>query len=147
MTKLSKSIEIEASPEEVFNFINDTEKMNKAHGGFTKGEYTSEGPVDVGTMMHMVGTQGGSKMEWDMEVTEFVKNNKVVTHTDKPSKMTNSLILEPTDKGTKLTHEVEYELPYSFLGKIIDKIKVSKDVKKELELWLPNAKKAIEESS
>ena len=144
MTKLSKSIEIEASPEEVFNFVNDTEKMNKAHGGFTKGEYTTKGPVGVGTIMHMSGTHGGSKMEWDMEVTEFVKNKKVVTHTDKPSKMTNTLILDPTDKGTMLTHVAEYEVPYSFLGKIIDKIKVSKDVKKELEMWLPNAKNAIE---
>ena len=144
MTKLSKSIEIEASPEEVFNFVNDTEKMNKAHGGFTKGEYTTKGPVGVGSIMHMSGTHGGSKMEWDMEVTEFVKNKKVVTHADKPSKMTNSLILEPTDKGTMLTHEVEYEVPYSILGKIIDKVKVSKDVKKELEMWLPNAKNAIE---
>jgi hypothetical protein len=92
----------------------------------------------------MVGKQGGSKMKWDMEVTEFVKNKKVVTHTDKPSSMTNTLILEPTDKGTKLTHEVEYELPYSILGKVIDKLKVSKDVKKELNMWLPNAKKALE---
>jgi uncharacterized protein YndB with AHSA1/START domain len=145
VTKLSKSIEIEASPEEVFNFIIDTEKMNKAHGGFTKGEYTSKGPVGLGTIMHMVGKHGGSNMEWDMEVTEFVKNKKFTTHTDKPSKMTNSLILEPTDMGTKLTHEVEYELPYSILGKIIDKLKVSRDVKKELEMWLPNTKKALEE--
>jgi len=144
VTKLSKSIEIEASPEEVFNFINDTEKMNKAHGGFTKGEYTSKGPVGVGTIMHMVGTHGGPKTEWDMEVTEFVKNKKVTTHTDKPSKMTNSLILEPTDKGTKLTHEIEYELPYSILGKVIDKLKVSKNLKKEMDMWLPNAKQALE---
>ena len=144
MTKLSKSIEIEASPEEVFNFVNDTEKMNKVHGGLTKGEYTSKGPVGVGTTMHMVGMHGGSKDEWDMEITEFVKNKKVVTHTDKPASLTNTLILEPTEKGTKLTHEIEYELPYSILGKIIDKVKVSKDVKKELEMWLPNAKNAIE---
>ena len=144
MGKLAKSIEIEASPEEVFNFINDTEKMNKAHGGLTKGEYTSKGPVGVGSIMHMVGTQSGSKMEFDMEVTEFVKNKKVTTHTDKPSKMTNSLILEPTDKGTRLTHEIEYELPYSILGKVIDKLKVSKNLKKEMDVWLPNAKQALE---
>jgi hypothetical protein len=76
-----------------------------------------------------------------------VKNKKIVMHTDKPSKMTNTLILEPTEKGTLLTHEIEYKLPYSFLGKIIDKVSVSKDVKKELEQWLPNAKKALEEWS
>ena len=121
--------------------------MNKAHGGFTKVEYTSKGPVGMGTIMHMNGSHDGLKMEWDMEVTEFVKNKKFTTHTDKPSKMTNSLILEPTDKGTMLTHEVEYEVPYSILGMVIDKLKVSKDVKKELEMCLPKAKKAFEEES
>ena len=145
MAKLTTSIEIEASPEKVFNFLNDIEKMNKAHGGFTKGEYTSKGPVGLGTTMHMVAPHGGSKMQFCMEVTEFVKNKKIVMHTDKPSSMTNTLILEPTEKGTLLTHEIEYKLPYSFLGKIIDKVSVSKDVKKELEQWLPNAKKALEE--
>ena len=88
MAKLTKSIEIEASPEKVFNFLNDIEKMNKAHGGFTKGEYTSKGPVGLGTTMHMVAPHGGSKMQFCMEVTEFVKNKKIVMHTDKPSMMT-----------------------------------------------------------
>ena len=144
MGQLTKSIEIEVSPEEAFNFINDTEKMNKAHEGFTKAEYTSKGPVGVGTTMHFVGTHGGSKMEWDMEVTEFVKNKKVTTHTEKPANMTNFLTLEPTTKGTKLTHSVDYELPYSILGKLIDKLKVSKDINKELTFWLENAKKVLE---
>jgi uncharacterized protein YndB with AHSA1/START domain len=144
VTKIEKSIEIAASPEEVFNFINDTEKMNKAHAGFTKAEYTSKGPIGVGTTMHFVGTHGGSKNEWDMEVTEFVNNKKVTTHTEKPANMTNFLTLEPTTKGTKLTHSVDYELPYSILGKVIDKLKVSKNLKKEMDVWLPNAKKALE---
>ena len=58
--------------------------------------------------------------------------------------MVNSWTFEPTAKGTKLTFSMDYEVPYSVLGKVIDKLKVSKDVKKELNMWLPNAKKALE---
>ena len=142
MGKYTKSIEIEASPEEVFNFVNDTEKMNKAHEGITKVEYTSKGPVGVGTIGHFVSKAG----EFDAEITEFVKNKKVTYHTIEASKfkLTGSFILEPTTKGTKLTNSFDYELPYSILGKLIGKFKVSKELDKETTLWLGNAKKALE---
>ena len=42
MAKLTKSIEIEASPEKVFAFVNDPKKMNDAMKGWAEGEYTSK---------------------------------------------------------------------------------------------------------
>jgi len=146
MTKLTKSIEIEASPEKVFAFINDQEKMNELSKGSSEGEYTSKGPVGVGTTLHYVGKAGGSTAEWDMEITEFVKNKKVSMRTIGASKfkMQGSHILEPTATGTKLTNTMDYELPYSVLGKIVDKLRVSKDIEKMMEKELRDIKKAIE---
>ena len=146
MTKLTKSIEIEASPEKVFTLINDLKKMNALSKGFAEGEYISKGPVGVGTTMHYVAKAGGQQSEHDMEVTEFVKNNKVVAHTIGASKlkMQMSYTLEPTAKGTKLTFSVDYELPYSILGKIVDKLRVSKDMEKSIERMLRNTKNALE---
>ena len=142
MGKLTKSIEIEASPEEVFNFINDAEKMNKAHEGVTEIEYTCKGPVGVGTTAHFVRKEGA----FDAEITEFVKNKKVSWHTIGASKfkIALSFTLEPTTKGTKMTNSMDYELPYSILGKLIDKLSVSKNADKEATLWMENAKKALE---
>src|SRR3990170_3081660 len=110
MGKLTKSVEIEASPEKVFTFINDTKKMNDAMKGLVEGERTSEGPVGVGTTMHHVGVAGGQQAEWDTEVTEFVKNKKVALRTIGASKfkMTSSEALEPTTKGTKFTFSMDY---------------------------------------
>jgi len=141
--KLTKSIEIEASPEKVFTFINDMKKMNEAGKGFVEGEDTSEGPVGVGSTVHFVTASG---MEYDVEVTEFVKNKKKASRTIGAGKvkMTQSWTLEPTAKGTKLTYNTEYELPYSYLGKLIDKLKVSKDLEKEVGKMLENIKKALE---
>jgi carbon monoxide dehydrogenase subunit G len=145
VAKLTKSVEIEASPEKVFTFANDLKKMNDAMKGWAEGESTSEA-VGVGTKMHYVGVAGGSTAEWDMEVTEFVKNKKVAMRTIGASKfkMTNSWTLEPTAKGTKCTFSMEYEVPYSILGKLVDKLKVSKDMEKSMNKMLENMKKALE---
>ncbi len=145
MGKLTKSIEIEASPEKVFTFINDMKKMNGAMEGWAEGESTSK-VVGVGATMHYVGVAGGSTAEWDMEVTEFVKNKKIASRTIGASKfkMTSSEALEPTTKGTKFTFSMDYEVPYSILGKLVDKLKVSKDMEKSMSKMLENMKKALE---
>jgi carbon monoxide dehydrogenase subunit G len=146
MTKLTKSIEIEASPEEVFAFLLDKEKMNEAGKGFSQFEYTSKGPVGVGTSKHYVTGSEGSTMEFDSEVIEFVKNKKMVSHTIGASKFkgTDSFTLEPTAKGTKLTYSLDYELPYSVLGKLINKVSVQKKMEKGIINALENGKKALE---
>lgn len=146
MTKLTKSIEIEASPEKVFDFVTDMEKLNEITKGFQEIEITSKGPIGVGTTGHIVGKAGGSQMELDMEITEFEKNKKVSMRTIGASKLKAQMsdILEPTAKGTKLTRTSDYELPYSILGKIIDKLRVSKDMEKSMEKVLRDTKKALE---
>jgi carbon monoxide dehydrogenase subunit G len=146
VAKITKSIEIEASPEKVFAFMLDMEKMNQLTKGVIEGEYTSKGPVGVGTTMHMIGKAGGSQAEWDMEITEFERNKKTRSRTIGASKfkMQSSSTLEPTAKGTKLTTTMEYELPYSIIGKIVDKLRVSKDLEKASEKNLSAMKKALE---
>ena len=146
MGKLTKSIEIEASPEKVFTFWCDDKKMSEAGKGFGEVEYTSKGPVGVGTTAHHIGKIGGQVREWDSEITEFVKNKKVSGRSIGASKekMTDSWTFEPTAKGTKLVVSMDYEVPYSILGKAIDKLKLSKDLDKAMGKLLEGVKKALE---
>ena len=77
MTKLTNTIEIEASPEKVFDLRNATIKnMNEASKGLAEVEMTSKGPIGVGQQCTLLGAAGGSTAEMDLEVTEFVKNKK-----------------------------------------------------------------------
>jgi carbon monoxide dehydrogenase subunit G len=119
MTKVTKSIEIAASPDKVFAFLLNNEKMNETSKGFSKFEYISSGPVGVGTKMHYVTGSGGSTMEFDSEVIEFVRNEKFVSHTMGASKFKGeaSITLEPIAKGTRPNHSMDCEMPYSVLGK------------------------------
>jgi len=54
------------------------------------------------------------------------------------------MTLEPTTKGTKLMYSMDNEPPYSILGKVIDKLRVSKDIEKSMEKQLGNIEKALE---
>lgn len=146
MGKVTKSIEIEASPEKVFAFILDSKKLNETSKGSLEMEPTSKGPVGVGSTSHWVATAGGTQSEWDMEITEFVKNKKMVARTIGASKFKLTLLstLEPTAKGTKFSYSMDYELPYSLLGKLVDKLKVGKDMEKNIGAMMENMKKALE---
>ena len=151
MGKVTKSIEIEASPEKVFAFMCDLEKMNEITKGshtssFVESVYTSKGPIGVGTTRHTVGKFGGQRAEFDMEITEFEKNKKLSIRTIGSSKFKwhGTDVLETTAKGTKLTSNIDYEPPYSVIGKIIDKLWVHKDIEKGIERSLNDMKKALE---
>ena len=146
MTKMTKSIEVAASPEKVFAFLTDIEKLNEIAKGDVEFKQTSKGPWKVGTTIHWISKQSGSHMEADMEVTEFEKNKKATISTVKTSKLKlkQTCTVEPIAKGTKLTYIADYTMPYSILGKIIDKLKVQKDTEKSIDRQLMDAKKALE---
>ena len=42
--------------------------------------------------------------------------------------------LKPTQAGTELFYVMEYKLPYSIIGKIIDKLVVGREIEKEEDL-------------
>jgi hypothetical protein len=143
--KLTTSSEVEASPEKVFAFA-ISERMNDVWKEWYEAKWTSEGPVGVGSIGHFKGNPNFIKGEWDMEVTEFVKNKKFTMRTigKSPMNVTTSLVLEPTTKGTKVTYLADYKLPYSVLGKLIDKVKVGKDMEKQAKEMSEKFKKTIE---
>jgi hypothetical protein len=70
MGKITKSIEIEASPEKVSALLLDVEKMNELNKGFVERKQTSKGPFGVGSPIHHVVKGSGQQVEMDVEVTE-----------------------------------------------------------------------------
>ena len=148
MTKLTVSREIQASPEQVFAFV-ISERMNEVWGEWMKGKWDSEGPVGVGTKGHF-DTKGtlASFGRLNGEVVEFEENKKMTMHTkDAKGKMdtTDSLIFEPTGTGTKATYITDYKVPYSVFGKLMDKVKISRDMENMHVKMLENLKNVLEQ--
>lgn len=149
MTRIEKSIVIEAPVEKVFDFVTNFDNFAKTQPPEMEMTVLSrdKGPPDrVGFKVKVRGKFGGQVLEVEEEVTELVKNKRHV-HRQKSGtlkKMEATNLFEPTEKGTKYTLIVEYELPYSLLGKIVDKLKVRKDMEKSLDYSMKKTKELIE---
>jgi uncharacterized membrane protein len=129
----------------VFAKVGDFEGMIEWADGLEECKITSKKRKGVGVTFHQVAMVGGTRTESDAEVTEWIENERIdVRSTAGNITFFGSNILKPVTGGTELTLVANYEMPYSILGKIIDKLKVSKEVEKGLESGNQNLKNLLE---
>ncbi|KON32598.1 MAG: hypothetical protein AC479_07180, partial [miscellaneous Crenarchaeota group-6 archaeon AD8-1] len=108
-------------------------------------EWTTKEKDVPGAIAHGYVEIAGIKSEADIQVIEVVKNEKRSWKTiSSKMKATFSVRLYPTERGTKIVFLMIYELPYSVLGKVIDKLKVSKELEKGIMHGFQKLKVAAE---
>ena len=145
MARVEKSIEIDASPEKIWSLIN-WDRVPEWYDSIKKVEWTTtKGKMGVGTAVHVWSETAGVKGEFDTEITEFVDKESVSWRTTSgtPTTIYHATMI-PSGTKYKVTTAFDYELPYSIVGKIIDKLKVHKTLEKESEKALQRMKKAAE---
>ncbi|HTY74258.1 MAG TPA: SRPBCC family protein [Candidatus Nanoarchaeia archaeon] len=145
MARIERSIEINEPLGKVFSLIN-WDKVPEYYDSIKKVEWTSEPKMKVGATVHVFSEIAGSKGEWNAEITEYKDNEKVSWRTTEGNMtIIYNATLDPTKAGTKLTTSFDYELPYSILGKLIDKLRVHKSLEKETEKALQKMKAIAEQ--
>jgi hypothetical protein len=122
--------------------------MNEVWGEWMIGHWDKPGSVGVGSIGHFE-TRGqlASFGPLTGEVIEFEPNKKMTLHSkDAKGRMdaTDMMLLEPTADGTKATYVTDYKVPYSVFGKLLDKVKISKDMENMHIKMLENLKQKIE---
>ena len=144
MARIEKSAEINASPREVWQLIT-WDRVPDWYNSIKKIEWTSKGKMEVGATVRGLSEIAGAKGEWDAEITEFVDNQSVSwrTTSGNPTIIYHATLI-PTKTGSKLTTAFDYDLPYSILGKTIDKLRVHKAMEKEAQEALQKMKNAAE---
>ena len=111
MIKVAGSVEIEASPEKVFDFVISDNGNDIMMKDVAEGKWTSEKPIGLGSTAHYIGVHKYNKgEEWNAKVTEFVQNKNLTMYLTAANEhshdQTNYLTFEPTSKGTKFTIEI-----------------------------------------
>jgi len=97
-------------------------------------EHTSKDKDGLGATAHATGETEGVKAEWDAETTEWKENEKIAWRSTAGNlTMSSSTTLSPIKDGTKATFVMDYNLPYSILGKIIDRLWVRREIDKSVE--------------
>jgi uncharacterized membrane protein len=144
LTRIEKSIEINASPEKISS-ITQFEKLPEWQPEWKRVEWTSKDKNKVGSTLNLVGEVAGFKSEIDLELTEAIENEKMAWRTI-GGNMTGIgfITLTPTKDGTKVTQVIDYELPYSVLGKLIDKLRVRKAIDKSYDAAMQRLKDMAE---
>jgi uncharacterized protein YndB with AHSA1/START domain len=102
--KFEKSVLIQRSVEDVFDFMWDFNNWSKWHGGMLEAEQSSEGPVGVGTTYRGVKEFLYRRVEWTSEVTAYEPNRKFCQRLESgPMSIEEIISFEPAEGGTKLT--------------------------------------------
>ena len=144
MARIEESIEIKASPQRIWPVVR-WDRVPEWMDIIKKVEYTSKKKDAVGATAHWIGEAGGVKSEWDTETTEWEINRRGAWRSTAGSFTgIGSMTLSPTTAGTTATFMMDYDLPYSILGKIIDKLRVCKAVEKGTERALRKLKDTVE---
>jgi len=149
LTRVEKSIEIKAPPEKVWEILAFDRLLEWEEGykrDFIGVEYTSEvrTPKDkykVGATAHGIPKK---QEKCDLEIRESLENKKITYHLYERFSVLVTYILEPVEDGTKFTYVVEYEMPWSILGKILEKLFFRRQLEKVWERSLENLKSILE---
>src|SRR5579883_3152747 len=139
MSKVTRSVEISAPVERVFNYYARPEHIAKTFPQEVKIKVVpikiTEG-FGLGTIFRISGEFGGRPLEWDNETVAYEKNKLIQTKAiNGPFKKNNITVRfeELGENSTRLTFDVDYDLGYSVFGKALDKMKIKKEVEMGLE--------------
>jgi uncharacterized membrane protein len=142
---MEDSIEIDASPAEVWGMIAH-KRLPEWFDLFKKIELTTKEDEKIGATHHMTSELYEIvKIEWDGETTQWVENKMYSWRTiGGPFTGFGSMTLTPIASKTKFTITMDYEVPHSYLGKMMDRLLIHKALESEFREGLRELKKLLE---
>lgn len=150
MTVIKKSMEINAPVTEVFTYFARPEHMADQ---FPENMGLNVVPVDVkagfgvGTIFRISGDFDGKRLEWDCETIEYVPLKKIVAKmVEGPFKRWQIAVTfdELGEKKSRVSLDVDYDMPMGPLGGFLDKVKLSKIAERGMENGLLRVKALLE---
>jgi uncharacterized protein YndB with AHSA1/START domain len=141
--KVQRSIEIKATPEKIWPWLTEPEKIMKWFTLLKKFEYTGDKRGGAGTTFYYEEKSGGQLMKMNYKVTEWVENRKIAFGVTSGSLKKDDQVwgIEPTPAGSRFTMFEDLEM--GILGKLAAPF-IKMMVGKDMEKILGNLKKMAE---
>jgi uncharacterized protein YndB with AHSA1/START domain len=109
--KIVNRIEIRATPEEVFYWLDDPDRAKQWMTSVTRSEFIQETPNRVGTTFREYVEENGRGIEMRGVVTEFVQNQRFAVHLESDLNTVEvSFALAEEEGVTQLTQNVDLRL-------------------------------------
>ena len=150
MTTIDKSLEINTPVSEVFTYFARPEHMADQ---FPENMGLNILPIEVkngfgvGTIFRISGDFDGKRLEWDCETIDYIPHRKIVAQMiEGPFKHWQITVQfeEVTERKTKTSITVDYDMPMGPLGGLMDKIKLKKIAERGIENGLYRVKALLE---
>lgn len=137
---LTKSIEIEAAPDKLYDMWTDYENFPRFMShvldvrdlGGERSHWVVEGPA-------------GTRVEWDSRLTEKIRPQRIAWNSEAGSEVehSGSVQFEPTRRGTRVTIQMAYSPPAGAIGNVVAAL-MGRDPEHELEDDLMRMKTFVE---
>lgn len=149
MGRIQSTVLIEASPEEVWEVMNDPDRWSEWVAFNERVTYISDGPFGEGTVYREKGGPGPLNAESEWRVTEFDPPRRQV-HRGNLGIMQPVLTfeLDPLDGYTRVHQTVDFELlPHvNPLGRLLERLFVRRMMQRALNATIRNLKRVVEET-
>jgi len=137
--RIEKSIEINVPPMKVWEML-ALNRISEWEEGYRKNvksvEYTSEvntteDKYRVGASAHVIKEK---QEELDFEITESLENEKLTVRCSPihGAILIASFVLKPMEAGTEMTYAIDYDMPWGFFGKFLDKLFIRRALRKDI---------------
>jgi len=144
MTKIERSITIDAPVERVFAYLADPMANPEWLPGMVEVKEVHLAEEGVGTTHRWVYKMAGIRFEGENSTTEYLPNQRIVTETKGGIESIWTWVFEPHEAGTKLNLTVEYGVPTGVLRKLTEPFVVRQN-RREAVLAMANIKARMEE--
>ena len=143
MTKVEKTITVNAPTEKIYNYVGNPENLPEIWPSLLEVMDVQSLP-NGGNSNRWAYKMAGIRLEGASEDTERVPNERIVTKTKGGAESTQTWVFQPEAGGTKVTFAVEYTVPIPVIGKIAEVIIVKMN-DREAGVLLDNLKLRMEE--
>ena len=143
MTKVEKTITVNAPAEKIYNYVGKVENLPEVWPSLVEVMDVQSLP-NGGNRNRWAYKMAGMRLEGASEDTERVPNERIVSKTKGGAESTQTWVFQPEAGGTKVTFVVEYTVPIPVLGKIAEAIIVKMN-DREGDMLLANLKTRMEE--
>ena len=144
MGHISRTIHVEATPEQVFDLITNPERFREWQVPASEVKDITGTPGTVGFGWTTATTFAGRKMEAHMRITAVERPRSFEVKGTGSGTATLRGRFEPAAGGTDVTIENEYEMPLGFIGEAANKLFVEKSFAESWDKSLAKLKALVE---
>ena len=148
MPHVEQSIVIHAPVEAVFGLIaHQPERMSEWWPPIELQERVTPAPTHIGSVSRYVYNMMNVSIRGEHQVMEMAENQRLIVETTSGIDSRFMFDFEPASGGTKLTIRVDYSLPGSIIGQLMNRAIIEERNIRDLQEGLHNLKRILEQNA